>query len=84
MEGAAALIFSMFAAPHLHRLTLRSSLTPRPSHWESASLFILWLNNSQLRLDEAVLQKAGVTEVEVIEAKSLIQVKLFFAWFTQT
>lgn len=38
------------SAAHLQRLTLRTSLTPRPAHWESASLFILKLNNSQFRL----------------------------------
>ena len=73
LEGAAwrpGLICVCWAktAAHLQRLTLRTSLTLKPTHWDSASLFIFYLNNSQIRLkqlSEAVLQKAGVTQVEM-------------------
>lgn len=74
-------------AAHLQRLTLRTSLTPQPAHWERASLFILELNNSQLRLkqwSESVLLKAGVTQVEMLKLNPCLKVKSLLLGFTLT
>lgn len=68
-----ALVSSVFAEIKLQltfRGSLRTSLTPEPTYWESASLFILELNNSQLRIkqrNEDVLQKAMFTQIEMLE-----------------